>query len=232
MNEGPANRSSMVETTDCLEAIAVLRGWKRLFFTIVLICLLLTQAAFWLVDRGVVTDEGARPAASAEFARLRAPAPADAPAADAAPPAASTGPADWLKGLNTGHLARTVGLINGIAIVTAALYVLAMFFSFMVSLIGGVGGIRHISRAFFLSVILLVLMVPWQALLNSRLPGVVYTFPELRNWMAVKSDSTLNTVLFYLRFSGYWLFVTLLLLMAQLRSARWTKSIRRRLEII
>jgi hypothetical protein len=308
MNEGPVNQN-MVETTDCLEAIGVFRRWKNVFFAIVLICLLLTQAAFWLVDRGVVKrnpetaspaspvlrayaapvtqSPAAAPGASAtqnpapaapvgdvNAAAVASPADANAvtaapvsdanaaakspservteptagpsganvppvptPAPGSAPPAPPTSPearspADFLSRLDMGHLARTVELINGILIVTIALYVLAMFFSLMVSLVGRMGGIRHISRAFFLSVILLVLAIPWQTLLGTRLPGVVYTFPELLDWMAIKDQSTLNLVVYYLRFSGYWLVFTLLLIMAQIRSARWTKSILRRLEII
>ena len=55
MNDGPVSQSNvMVETTDSLEAVGVFRGWKNIFFMVVLVCLLVTQAAFWLVDLGVV----------------------------------------------------------------------------------------------------------------------------------------------------------------------------------
>ena len=141
-------------------------------------------------------------------------------------------PAQVLQKLDAGHLERTVELVNGILIVTVVLFTLAMFFCLMISLVGRLGGIRHISRAFFLSVILLVLVVPWQTLVGSRLPGVVYTFPELVNWLTMKDESLVNTVVYYLRFSGYWLVFLLLLIVSQLRSSRWTKSILRRLEII
>jgi hypothetical protein len=39
-------------------------------------------------------------------------------------------------------------------------------------------------------------------------------------------------VSFYLRFTGYWLLVMLLLLGAQIRSMRWAKMTLRRLEVI
>ena len=80
--------------------------------------------------------------------------------------------------------------------------------------------------------IVLVLVIPWQTVVGSRVPGVLYTLPELLDWMAGKNESLFNTVMYYLRFSGYWLAFLLLVLICQLRSARWTKSILRRLEII
>jgi hypothetical protein len=229
MNEGPVTRNDeLIETTDCLEAISVFRGWKNIFFALVLICLVLTQTAFWLVDRKVVRPKDAAAAAPVTDANAIAEA-TDMPGQPAAPAPAS---ARVLKKLDTGYLGRAVGLINGVLIVTVALYVLAMFFCLMVSLVGRLGGIKHISRAFFLSVIAVVLVMPWQNLLGSRLPGVIYSFPELLHWLDIKGDSRLNTVLYYLRFSIYWLAFLVLLLIAQIRTARWTKSILRRLEII
>jgi hypothetical protein len=239
MNEGPVNHGSMVETTDCLEAVGVFRGWKNLFFLIVLICLLLTQVAFWLVDLEWVERDapGEPPTAVAapagpSIAAQDANGPDGAESAEPSLDARLRFPANLLDNLNIGHLARTVELVNGVLIVAVALYGMAMFFCLIVSLVGRLGGIRHISRAFFLSIILLVLVIPWQTLLGSRVPGVTYTFPELMNWMANKDESLLNTILYYLRFSGYWLIYLLVLLLSQFRSARWTKSILRRLEII
>lgn len=235
MNEGPVNQGAMIETTDCLEAVGVFRGWKNLFFLIVVVCLLLVQAAFWLVDQQIVRAGGGGSAPVAVAAPADANAVTGAPA-DANQPSGRIGitklPAQFLQKLDIGHLARAVELINGILIVAVVLYVLAMFFNLMVSLVGRLGGIRHISRAFFLSVIVLVLVIPWQTVVGSRVPGVVYIVPELLNWMAGKNESLMNTVLYYLRFSGYWLVFLLLVLVCQLRSARWTKSILRRLEII
>ncbi len=236
MNEGPVSQGAMIETTDCLEAVGVFRGWKNLFFLIMVVCLLLVQAAFWLVDLKMVPagGEGSTPAVSA------APADTNAGTSAAAEPNQASGratgvaqlPAQLLGKLDAGHLARIVELVNGILIVAVVLYVLAMFFNLIVSLVGRLGGIRHISRAFFLSVLVLVLIIPWQSVVGSRVPGVLYTLPELLNWMAAKDESLLNTVLYYLRFGSYWLAFLLLVLVSQLRSARWTKSILRRLEII
>ena len=242
MNEGPINQSHMIETTDCLEAVGVFRGWKNFFFLMVVICLVLAQACFWLVDMKFVqipaeaTDSAEALAVSTPPAVADVAADANAPSEPAAPVETDAGPLGLglLKKVNFGHLARTIDVVNGILIVTAALYCMAMFFSLMVSLIGRLGGINHISRAFFLSLIMLVLVVPWQKLLESSVIGVVYAPSDLIAWFTAESesDSIIRTVLYYLRFSGYWMVVMLLVIMSQTRSARWTKSILRRLEII
>jgi hypothetical protein len=39
-------------------------------------------------------------------------------------------------------------------------------------------------------------------------------------------------ILHYLRFTGLWLLVVLLLVLSQIRSARWAKTILRRLEVV
>ncbi len=224
MNEGPVSQNDMVDTTDCLEAVSVFRGWKSIFFVVVLICLLLTQVAFWLIDLGVIKTPAGPEAATATVVDANEVVAADAD---------DGGAAGGLVGrLNFGHLARTIELTNGVLIVTAVLYSLMMFFSLMISLVGRLGGINHISRAFVLSLIMVVLIIPWQKALGSSVVGVVWTSDELIRWLAAKGESPWSLVVHYLRFTGYWLVVMLLLILSQLRSARWSKAILRRLEII
>ena len=238
MNEGPIDQGNMIETTDCLEAVGVFRGWKNFFFLVVFICLLLAQGVFWVIDLGLVEKGPAKNVS----ATVEASAPTVENAAASAvadmndtPAAKKTGIAaqiDFLGGVKSDHLDRTIELVDGVLIVGTSLYCLAMFFSLMVSLIGRLGGINHISRAFFLSLIMVVLVIPWQKVLGSSVVGVVYTPAELAEWLPNKSNSMVNTIVYYLRFSVYWFVVMLLLLMSQIRSARWTKAILRRLEII
>ena len=244
------NRGQMIDTTDCLEAVGVFRGWKNFFFLIVLIGLLIVGTSFWLVNTGMVTipperlnppDElsltpkpttpallGQGPAAPA-----RTPTATDANSAPGLTTASSAnlGPVT-LAWLTFERLTRIIELVNGILVIAALLFCLTMFFSLIVSLIGRLGGINHISRAFFLSLVMAVLMMPWQKVPGMNVPGVIYTPSELIAWFSVKTSSSLNTTVYYLRFVGYWLIVALLLLLSQLRSARWTKAILRRLEII
>ena len=143
MNEGPVNQGAMIETTDCLEAAGVFRGWKNLFFLIVVVCLLLTQGVFWLVDQRIVPagGKGSNAAASAAPAdanavpTVAAGAPADANHPSGRVAAAAKLPARLLGKLDAGHLARTVELVNGVLIVAvvviffndASLFILLFF---------------------------------------------------------------------------------------------------------
>jgi hypothetical protein len=124
-----------------------------------------------------------------------------------------------------------VRFVNVILILAATLYCLTMLFSLKLSLIGRLGGMSHISRAFFLSLVMLVLVLPWQVVFDCVIRGAIYMPCELR-WCSNESEGIFNAILFYLRFSGYWLLIVLLLVLSQLRSARWTKAILRRLEVI
>ncbi len=241
MNEGPINpNNDAVETTDSLEAVGVFRGWKNLFFIVILLGLLLTQAAFWAVNAGIIKVPGTSEPPAAD---LTAPAatPAPAPASAAAP--ADANQAGQGKGKSSGILARsmgrldfarlahTVAMTNGILLAAAILYCLVMSAGLTISLAGRLGGINQVSRAVVLSLIVLVLLM-LQRLLGPAVPGVIWSPEELVRWLAVKDDSIWNTVTFYLRFTLYWVVVLVLLFLAQVRSARWSRAILRRLEIM
>ena len=124
--------------------------------------------------------------------------------------------------------------VNALLILTSILYCLTMLFSLKISLLGRLGGINHICRAFFLSLLFLILLLPWQSIFGSFVIGAMYTPAELAKGYTSHSNSSgmLPNVLYYLRFTGYWAFIVLLLLFSQLRSARWARAILRRLEII
>jgi hypothetical protein len=238
MNEGPLNQGDMVETTDSLEAVGVFRGWKNLFFIVIVLCLVLTQAAFWTVNLGLIKTPGSSgpelstpPAGPAETAAAAVPAPADANQADKAAAKGKGGSAGSLAGFNFTHLVRTIVLVNGVLLATAVLYCLTMFAGLTISLAGRLGGINQISRALVLSLIVLVLLM-LQRLLGPAVPGVIWTPEELVRWLAARNDSAWYLITFYLRFVVFWLVVLALLILAQIRSARWSTAILHRLEII
>ena len=148
----------------------------------------------------------------------------------------AAGPACAKESDHLASLARFfIRLFDFVLILAAALFCLTMMFSLKISLLGRLGGINHISRAFFLSVLFVVLVLPWQKFFGSAVMGVIYTPDELVRWLNWYRDPTsgvLGMVLFYLRFTGYWLLVMLVAVLAQVRSGRWAKATLRRLEII
>jgi hypothetical protein len=142
---------------------------------------------------------------------------------------------EFLGNITWGQLSWTVNLVNAVLILTATLYCLTLLFSLKVSMHGRLGGINHITRAFFLSLLLLVLLLPWQKVFGSMVTGAVFTPTELKECYldrAAEAGDMLDTVLYYLRFSGYGVLMLLLLILSQIRSLRWAKAILRRLEII
>lgn len=289
MNEIQAGPNDLLDTTDCLEAVGVFKGWKNFFFIIIVLCLLFVQGAFWLVDRGCIDLAAAQEAGATEFTvpeikvltlpiqQLPAAAepskPEEAPQAappQAAPPTQPAEPnkaaepnqpkdpnlasgitnadirpatklqraitwpsADFLSNVTSEQFAWALRLVNAVLVLTASLYCLTLLFGLKVSMHGRLGGINHISRAFFLSLLMLVLLLPWQKVFSGVVTGAIYTPAELAEWHAAdKSQDVFNMVLYYLRFSGYGALIFLLLILAQCRSMRWAKAILRRLEII
>ena len=248
MNEDQDKQKNLIDTTDCLEAVGVFRGWKNFLFVIAICCLLLLQASFWLVNTGYVkADSEGEDGTSAAVAQdpnqitqaaKQVTAEPNQPAlrmagqpTEAAPqPPGKTGP---LSNIKIEHLAWLIRFLNFVIILTALLYCLTMLFSLKVSILGRLGGINHISRAFFLSLAFLVLLLPWQRFFAGVVAGAMYTPGELvSSCAAVETKGIFGTVFLYLRFTGYWLLVLLLLIFSQFRSSRWTKAILRRLEVI
>ena len=332
MNESQASPNNLLDTTDCLEAVGVFKGWKNFLFVIVLLCLLLLQASFLLVDTGCIKidekaggsepavtgdltdldeehvelisedvqeiietmeepvvepgesveavvpeevaepeeitepeetaepEEVAEPEEATEPEEIAEPEEAaepeeiavpeeDTEAEEAVEPneaaepiskaaehrfqrAIAWPPTEFLSGITFEYLSLVIRVANAVLILTASLYCLSMLFSLKVSMLGRLGGINHISRAFFLSLLMLVLLLPWQRIFGGMVPGAIYTPEELVEWSSAKAGDIFNIVIYYLRFSGYWLLVFLLLILSQIRSIRWGKAILRRLEII
>ena len=272
MVENHPGSSDLLDTTDCLEAVGVFKGWKNLLFMILVVCLLLLQAGFFLVDQGYVAPGPAQtdgPETQA-VTDIEPNGPADAnvppepdvtPEPDVAPeisgPEEANAPAepnlgiqqpgqhkesklqlaalpfvDFLSKITWQQLSWAMNLVNAILILTATLYCLTLLFSLKVSMHGRLGGINHITRAFFLSLILLILVLPWQKIFDGLIMGAIFTPAELIIWHAKDKSDILDLVLYYMRFCGYMVLVFLLLILAQLRSSRWAKAILRRLEII
>lgn len=230
MNDEKEKRG-IVDTSDCLEAVDVFRGWKNFLFVIVLVALLLLQAAFWLVDIGYVKiEEIATTATAVEKSEVAALAqPADPNKQITAPqPKAQPSFQITFK-----QLAWAIKFLNFIVIPAAVLYCLTLLFGLKVSLVGRLGGVSHVTRAFFLSLLMLILMLPWQRIFWGVVVGCLYSPEDLLNSVTITpAQDTLSSVLYYLRFTVYWLIVVLLLIFSQIRSGKWARAMLRRLEVV
>ena len=319
MNENQSSQNNLLDTTDCLEAVGVFKGWKNFLFVIIVICLLLLQICFWLIDTGLIsvppsvsnttveefqmtilpimteseqdimpdvnnaineiapdpnlsaepnlsTDPNDtivtsdEPAESNEPAETEVTADSNQPAdsnetmmtaaketaepeqveetiietiePEVSPASEVQQKSDVLFGLTFDHLVWVMRFVNAVLILTATLYCLTMLFSLKVSMLGRLGGINHITRAFFLSLLALVLVLPWHQVFDCVAMGAIFTPDELVEWFSGKTDDIFDIVIYYLRFCGFWLLILLLIILTQLRSSRWAGAILRRLEII
>jgi hypothetical protein len=243
-------QKNLIDTTDCLEAISVFRGWKNFLFIVVILCLLLLQASFWLVNTGYVAteqvscDKAAATVAAGGSEQVAATVKEDIKKAAEQVAAGPNEPAEASSQqpqpepakprfeIKLKHLVWLVRFVNFVLILAAILYCLTMLFSLKVSLLGRLGGINHISRAFFLSLAFLVLLLPWQRFFAGVVAGAIYTPEELLNSCPTKTKDIFCTAIYYSRFCGYWLVVLLLLIFSYIRSSRWAKATLRRLEVI
>jgi len=129
--------------------------------------------------------------------------------------------------------ALLICVCNFILIIASTLYCFTLLVSIKISLVGRLGGINHISRAFCLSLFGLVLLFPWQKLFGGVVAGAIYSPQELLCSAAPTSEATVfSQVLYYLRFVMLWLVTFLLFIFAQFRSARWAGATLRRLGMI
>ena len=276
MNENQNGSGNLLDTTDCLEAVGVFKGWKNFFFIIIVLCILLIQACFWLTDLGFIgIDQEANasqtPALQENMPIPEVNEPAEAPEqeqtetpeepnepnvsidtsghnfpillasettvdnsedAEEDTEEAETESDGFLFGITFNHLVWVMRIANPVLILVAVLYCLTMIFSLKVSMLGRLGGINHITRAFFLSLIVLILIIPWQRIFDGMILGAVFTSDELIKGYSEKTSDMLDIILYYMRFCGYMVLAFLLLILAQIRSSRWSKAILRRLEII
>ena len=244
MSDFQDNTEDRVETADALEAVAVFRSWKNLFLSILLLCLILIQVVFWLVDTGLMsgttkeadTSPVATPVQEPNITAVAQALTADANQADpnraASMKAVQSDKATSWSGFSDAQLAFVLRVTNGVAILAAILFCAALLFSIALTVVGRLGGIQHISRAFFLSLVLLVLLIPWQTLFDAVTVGVLFNIQDVVDGRLVKAGGLLPAILYYLRFCGYWLAAIVLLWMSQVRCARWSKSMLRRMEMI
>lgn len=228
-----------VETTDCLEAIVAFKGWKNFLFILAILCLLFTQTSFWLVNSGIVKSEEKsqneligrqdpeQSAQNASEAEEDSEKPTLLTVQQEKPKAIL-----FLEYIKPSVLFDALKVVNFLLFISAVLYFLVIMFSLLISLVGRLGGINHISRAFFMALLFLILVCPWQKLFPNVAIGAIFLPKELVDACSVPRDTIPLQVVHYLRFTFFWLFVTLMLIVAQMRSRRWSKNILRRLEVL
>lgn len=251
MTEDAKKQDQLLETTDCLEAIGTLKSNKNLFFFVCLICLLLLQSCFWLMATGHV-NYGTTELKPEQIEMTVQPAPAEIAAPNSIESAAAAAPnepnlaksepnAAWNKyseqlasaKIDFNKLAWVIRICNYLLIIGSIVYALSLLFGLMISLVGRLGGISHITKAFFVSLLMIVMLMPWQTLFRSVGIGAIFKPAELlTSWQLYADANFISRTFVYLRYVALPVVVILLLLWAQLKSMRWAKNTLKRLGIV
>ena len=231
MNQ-PSNLSSSNASMDPLDLAEAYRSFRRarlFLFCLLVVGLILTQSAFWVVASGGIDEllepgntvfvDGQSNDASMTFTRF---------VEVAEEPDDSLIKAELLNIILRDGLLTT----NYVLFLSAILYSLMLLTTLHLSLTGRMGGVTAACKAFFLSLIALMLLVPWQ-LMVGIFPGTIYTFSELIERVQDRRGSSLadwDTIRFYIRFSGLWLITICCLIQAQRKSSKSKKQIQDRLK--
>lgn len=112
-----------------------------------------------------------------------------------------------------GHLlAWALPATKFLALVSAILLTIILLTSVQISLLGRLGGVRGLIGAFFWSLLLLAMVVPWQQALEADFAcGALYNFGEIAGdarpfkaaWVSQTSPGTLHSILYYARFLAF-----------------------------
>jgi hypothetical protein len=130
-------------------------------------------------------------------------------------------------------IAWALRVSNFVAMVATVLYSLILIFCLKISLVGRLGGINHIARAFIWSLASLAFLMPWQKYFGGVLAGAVFTPADLMQACTrVAQRDVLESTFFYARFAGLPAAVIMMMLAAQVRSVRWAKATLRRLGVM
>jgi hypothetical protein len=213
---------------DYVRSLQVVYRWKNFLFTVITLCLLLLQTTFLLVHYGyVVPGENEKinvphylagivqqPADSAERSLEEEPKTREFSGSE----------------IEFEHVTLVINISNTILIFSSVMYSFVMFCGLGASLGGHLGGLGHISRACVYSLIVLVLILPWQYVFGYTVFGAVYTPCELAMWHITNITDIFVKVLLYLRFTGYPVLVFVLLVLAQLKSLLWSRAVTRKLD--
>lgn len=228
---------------ECADALMTARRSKNLLFTLLLLFLLAQLTLFLLVRFDVLKLSDRLSVTAATPATL----PADASAPDAPVPVVSTPERTATTKATAGEILRyVIPVINFLGIVLSVVLSVVLLLLVSVMLVGRVMGVSQVTSAFIWSVLLAVLLFPWQTFLIARdvpaaspsasawdaapaeqpafkVPGVLYTYAELRADYKFGRNGAIpltELILKWGRYVGMPVLAMLILLMVQSKSGR------------
>lgn len=201
--------SPIATAADYADAMLTARSAKNALFLILLVLMLLQLAIFFMYRYDVVQF-------TPNLIRHRA-------ATTTTTTAASVRSVLIQRSVGELLLTYLVGLIDflGVALVIVLALVLLLMTNIM--LVGRLIGVARVTSAYIWTLILLVLVFPWQAFLGNyafKIPGVLYTWDELTINARWSDLSVPDTILHWARFLVMPVVALLILMAIQIKSVR------------
>ena len=235
------NDRSLATSADYADALLVARKAKNLLFLLALLMLLVQIGLFFVARYSDLIATGpAAPAAvttplttpiipPATTAATTAPAPAEATPADPAVPAeaAPAEPAAPAVPPARDFLQYVSGIVLFLGTILPILLALVLLLIVNIMLVGRLIGLTSLTSAFIWCLLLILLMFPWQIFFGAstdpfdfRLPGVLYTWNDLRAHARFDASNFHLAVVKWARFVAMPAVATVLLMVVQIKSNR------------
>lgn len=229
--------ANLAVAADYADAMMTARRAKNWLFIIVLLVLISQLAVFFLARLHILSlgDRVTLPTLVSSTAPTTA---AVEGSATTAPSSAST---EQPKSYPVATILRyVIPVQNFLGLTLAVVFSIVLLLITLIMLVGRLIGVSHVTSAFIWSVLLLVLLFPWQSFLltgprdaspgapvvsddpSFKIPGVLYTWPELARDCDFKTDWPAG-FLKWARFAGMPIVALLMLLTVQAKSSRGLK---------
>jgi hypothetical protein len=192
---------------DYADAIMTARRAKNTLFLLLLLILLTQLALFFLGRNDVLRYSPTEAAANVETSATSQPT--------------TTAPVDkrWIA-----KLEYLVNLSAYLGIVLTIVLAVVLLLIVKIMLVGRLIGVSRLTSAFIWTVVLAVLLFPWQAFwpdsYEFKIPGALYTWDELVHRVKYRTAISDDTVLFWARFVAFPALALIILLAIQVKSRR------------
>ena len=218
--------------------LKTVRGAKFLWGLLVILAILLHLAAFGLAEftekapkkapakPSVKKTADSKPATQSATTGPATPSPAPGKGGGkgaAKAPKKDPGILDMTKVT----ISKAMPWARALAPVLCAILCVTLFLGAMVSLVGRTGGSTGFTSAFFWSLILLAILVPWRALVpQAPLTGALFAggIKDIARAKNQLSGEMTDTILFYVRYVSYPVIALLLWLLVQTKFGRAYKA--------
>ncbi|HTL29049.1 MAG TPA: hypothetical protein VL282_07510 [Tepidisphaeraceae bacterium] len=208
--------SAIATAADYADALITTRRAKNVIVLILLLILLAQLAIFILVRRqpDLITPQGANITATVTVESTTQPA--------------TQSTIVTKTGRYFEYLEYLVALSDFLGVTLTIVLSFLLFLLITSMLVGRLIGVARVTSAFIWCLVLMVLLFPWQAFLGSlsygttdfKIPGVLYTWDELRMHANFASGASAESILKWARFVAFPIISVLILLAIQIKSNR------------